>query len=79
MPALEDLRQEILSLVDRYGDEARKPPAFEPGKTPIPSAGKVVGSPEMRLMVDAALDCWLTTGRFNEAFEGRLSWGASTY
>ena len=24
-------------------------------------------------MVDASLDCWLTTGRFNDAFEARLA------
>ena len=73
MPAMDDLRQEILSLVSRYGDEARKPATFEPGRTAIPASGKVVGAPEMQHMVEAALDCWLTTGRFNEAFEGRLA------
>ena len=34
-------------------------------------SGKVVGAPEMEMMVDASLDAWLTTGRFNAAFEER--------
>jgi CDP-6-deoxy-D-xylo-4-hexulose-3-dehydrase len=71
---LEAMRDEILALVDRYGEASMgRPRAFMPGQTSIPAAGKVVGAPEMRLMTDAALDCWLTTGRFNEAFEARLA------
>ena len=27
-------------------------------------AGKVIGAPELRALVDAALDGWLTEGRF---------------
>jgi CDP-4-dehydro-6-deoxyglucose reductase, E1 len=45
---------------------------FEPGKTVIPPAGKVIGSTEVANMVDASLDAWLTTGRFNADFEKRL-------
>lgn len=46
---------------------------FQPGVTPVPPAGKVIGAPEMQNMIDAALDGWLTTGRFNAAFESRLA------
>ncbi len=35
--------------------------------------GKVFGAPEMGSLVDSALDFWLTTGRFNDAFEARLA------
>jgi CDP-6-deoxy-D-xylo-4-hexulose-3-dehydrase len=66
------LREEIVGLVGRFGALAKKP-AFQPGVTMIPAAGKVVGAPEMQLMVEASLDCWLTTGRFNEVFEARLA------
>ncbi|HRF06776.1 lipopolysaccharide biosynthesis protein RfbH, partial [Accumulibacter sp.] len=38
----------------------------------IPAAGKVIGGSEIRHMVDAALDGWLTSGRFNDEFEQRL-------
>ena len=46
---------------------------FRPGQTPIPPSGKVVGAPEVLNMVDASMDGWLTTGRFNADFESRLA------
>lgn len=65
------IRQQILELVARYA-AAETPAAFVPGQTPVPPSGKVIGAPEMQAMVEAALDGWLTTGRFNAAFEQRL-------
>ena len=35
----------------------------------IPVAGKVLGEEELENMLDATLDMWLTTGRFNKQFE----------
>jgi CDP-6-deoxy-D-xylo-4-hexulose-3-dehydrase len=67
------LRQQILQLVEQYAAAAPAPADFEPGLTVIPPSGKVVGAPEMKLMVEASLDAWLTTGRFNAAFEARLA------
>ncbi|MTV39986.1 lipopolysaccharide biosynthesis protein RfbH [Duganella radicis] len=69
----EQLREQIIKLVGQYGALASVPKAFEPGVTVIPPAGKVVGAPEMELMVEASLDAWLTTGRFNDQFEARLA------
>ncbi|MYN17070.1 lipopolysaccharide biosynthesis protein RfbH [Rugamonas sp. FT107W] len=69
----EQLRAQINQLVAEYGALASVPKAFEPGVTVIPPAGKVVGAPEMELMVEASLDAWLTTGRFNDQFEARLA------
>ncbi len=73
MSTAEQLRQHILALVDEYAQASASPTSFEPGRTPVPPSGKVVGAPEMRLMVEASLDAWLTTGRFNTAFETRLA------
>ena len=56
-----------------YADQAYAPKPFEPGTTPVPPAGKVLGASELKNMVEAALDGWLTTGRFNDQFEQRLS------
>ncbi|MBI4979774.1 MAG: lipopolysaccharide biosynthesis protein RfbH [Spirochaetes bacterium] len=39
----------------------------------LPPSGKVIGWNELRGMIDASLDGWLTTGRFNEEFEKRLA------
>ena len=68
----EILRESILSLVEQYASPAAAK-NFVPGKTPIPVSGKVLGSIEVKYMVEAALDGWLTTGRFNRAFEEGLS------
>jgi len=69
----DELRQHILALVDQYAaiNFAHQP--FEPGKTVIPAAGKLIGAPELKNMVEASLDGWLTTGRFNDAFEKKLA------
>ena len=68
----EDLRRQILNLVDRYVELSVSKP-FEPGVTPIPTSGKIIGATELKNMVEASLDGWLTTGRFNELFEKRLA------
>ena len=68
-----ELRRQIQALVAQYGELAGTTPPFEPGVSVIPPSGKVVGTPEMQLMVDASLDAWLTTGRFNTLFETRLA------
>ncbi len=69
----EQLRQQIINLVKQYGEIDSSPREFIPGKTVVPPSGKVVGAPEMALMTEAALDAWLTTGRFNDEFERRIA------
>ncbi len=68
----ETIRRQIAELVDQYAQVAMAPKVFEPGKSVIPPSGKVIGAPELKLMVEAALDGWLTTGRFNDEFEEQL-------
>ncbi len=67
------LRQQIAQLVQQYADLAYAPRPFVPGESPVPVSGKVLGAPELQMMVEASLDGWLTTGRFNAAFEQRLA------
>ncbi|MBK4722825.1 lipopolysaccharide biosynthesis protein RfbH [Azospirillum sp. YIM DDC1] len=69
----EDLRRQILDLVAQYAELAHAPQPFDPGTSAVPVSGKVYGAEEMRLLVDSSLDFWLTTGRFNDAFEKRLA------
>ncbi len=69
----ESLRQEISKLVEQYANLALAPKLFEPGQSVIPPSGKVIGARELQLMVEASLDGWLTTGRFNAEFERRLA------
>jgi len=72
-PQLDKLRSQISELVQQYADIAYAPKAFVPGQSAVPVSGKVIGAKELQLMVDASLDGWLTTGRFNAMFEKRLA------
>jgi len=67
------IRAQIAQLVDEYSAIAMAPQPFFPGVTPVPPSGKLIGAEEVKHMVDAALDGWLTTGRFNDAFEESLA------
>ena len=73
MPTPAELRQQIAHLVQQYADQALAPRAFTPGESTVPVSGKVIGAKELQLMVEASLDGWLTTGRFNDSFEQRLA------
>lgn len=72
-PQLDKLRSQISELVKQYADIAYAPKPFVAGESAVPVSGKVVGAKELQLMVDASLDGWLTTGRFNAMFEQRLA------
>lgn len=67
------LRTEIMALVEQYAEIALARPEFIAGSTSVPPSGKVIGDAEIKNLVDAALDGWLTTGRFNQAFEKQLA------
>jgi CDP-6-deoxy-D-xylo-4-hexulose-3-dehydrase len=73
MTTPEILRAEIARLVQQYADLSCTVPPFIPGESVVPVSGKVIGAKEMQLMVDASLDGWLTTGRFNDMFQQRLA------
>lgn len=66
-------RQAILDQVRRYASSKLAATPFVPGSSPVPVSGKVLGPEEIANLVDASLDAWLTTGRFNDAFEKRLA------
>ena len=67
------LREVILGLSEEYARRYHAPHDFVPGQSIVPVSGKVVGEPEIRNLVDASLDLWLTTGRYNAEFEARLA------
>jgi CDP-6-deoxy-D-xylo-4-hexulose-3-dehydrase len=69
----EAIRREIAGLVQQYADAVFAETPFVPGESPVPVSGRVIGAAELKNMVEASLDGWLTTGRFNALFEQRLA------
>lgn len=67
------LRQKILEQVRDYATAKELRGPFSPNSTPIPSSGRVLDAESYVSLVDAALDGWLTTGRFNDDFERLLA------
>ena len=70
---LEQLQTEILDLVGKFAEQKYVAKPFVAGETVIPPAGKVIGELELKYMVEASLDGWLTTGHFNTKFEQGLA------
>ncbi len=70
---LEILRTNTTHAAGMFAEYQYTEANFTPGKTAVPVSGKVLGAKELQYMVDASLDGWLTTGRFNNAFERRLA------
>ena len=68
----DEIRAQILALVEQYAAIEYVPKSFEPSVSVVPPSGKVLGAAELKNMVEASLDGWLTTGRFNDAFEKQL-------
>jgi len=67
------LRRQILDLSAEYFAEAFPAAEFKPGESPVPVSGKVIDGGDLSSVVDSALDCWFTTGRFAEEFERKLA------
>jgi CDP-4-dehydro-6-deoxyglucose reductase, E1 len=70
---MQAIRAQIAGLVDQYAAAAFAPQPFLPGLSAVPPSGKVLGAQELKNMVEASLDGWLTTGRFNAEFEKNLA------
>ena len=74
MDELTKLRGEILAKVREYtrlAHGAETP--FEPGKSRLNYSGRVFDGEEVTNLVDAALEFWLTSGRYSREFERRFS------
>lgn len=69
----QDLQRQILALVGEYYEESFPFRPFVPGTTPVPVCGRVFDDQEIRLLVDSALEFWLTSGRFAAEFEKELA------
>ena len=65
-------RKHLLAQVQEYADAYHKRKEYQNGDY-IPYAGRVYDSEELCALVDAALDFWLTAGRYADQFEEELS------
>ena len=65
----EALRSDILGMIEGYHAAAFPAKGFVPGQTPVLLAGRVFDAEDVRMLVDSALDFWLTSGRFSVQFE----------
>ena len=69
----QEAREDILSAVAEYYQNYKAPKRpFEPGDR-ITYAARVFDEKEMCSLVDAALDFWLTTGRYANRFENEFA------
>ncbi len=66
-------RSHILEQVRQFYAEELRPHPFVPGETPVQVAGRVFDDEDLAYLVDAALDFWLTAGRFAREFETSLA------
>lgn len=71
--SMSNIRHEISRLVSEHVAQEPQKKIFIPGETFIPASAKMIDADEINNMVQAALDGWLTAGRFNDMFEKKLA------
>ena len=69
----QELRREILQLVQRYHKEKFPRREFKHGETIVRYAGRVFNEDELVNLVGSSLDFWLTAGPHAEAFENEFA------
>ncbi|MGV3618487.1 MAG: lipopolysaccharide biosynthesis protein RfbH [Fimbriimonas sp.] len=70
---LQPSRSEIYQLTDDFFAQAHTRPEFRAGIDPVPVSGKVLDQQDLRALIDASLDMWLTAGRFAHEFERKFA------
>ncbi len=70
---IEDLENKILDLVDEYTKIRHAKPDFIPEISNIPVNGRVFDSDEVKELVKASLEFWLTDGEYSEKFSEKMS------
>ncbi len=70
----ENIKSQILLLVEKYYRESYDEACeFDPGKTYINYGGRFFDEKEMKNLIDASLDFWLTAGPWANKFERKFS------
>ena len=66
-------RNTILESSRNFLEQTLEPKDFVPGETYIPPSGKVLDAQDGVNLIDAALDMWLTAGRYADEFESKVA------
>ncbi len=70
---IDELEKKILSLVDEYTKIRHTKADFIPGISTVNVNGRVFDENELKSLVKASLDFWLTDGEYSELFSKKLS------
>ncbi len=69
-----DIKNIFYNNIDKYSKVLKENKLkFIPGKSSVPVSGKVLDAKDIKYMVEASLEGWLTTGKFNKKFEKKIS------
>lgn len=72
MRTKEEIRNDVMKLVDEYYEAYHAPKPYKDGDR-IAYAGRCFGREEMRNLMDATLEFWLTSGHWTDEFERKLA------
>ena len=68
-----NLKNQMFQISDEYFEQMEsKIPPFVPFISKIPVTGKVLDKYDLRKLIEASMDLWLTGGRFTNLFEKKL-------
>ncbi len=65
-------RQEILKLARQYFEKHKGQKKFNSTEDKVNISGKYLDANDLEALINASLDMWLTTGRFNKDFEKKV-------
>lgn len=69
----QEIREEFASLAEEFFALHHPQVEFRPGVDPVPVTGKVLDAQDLKHLIEASLDMWLTAGRFAQQFERRFA------
>jgi len=68
-----DLRDAITELTEKYFKSFHVKKDFNPGEDYVNYSGRVFDQEEGKLLINSALDFWLTSGKYTGQFESKLA------
>lgn len=67
------IRRQIHKLIERHHALTHATKPFLPGVSPVPVSGRSFDASDIKLLVDSALEFWLTSGHFDAEFQTALA------